>query len=84
MKRRETFILQFDITGEPNETLCTSVHLAGGYIRYDSIPSATASDIFEIISGEKLWPAKNYIEAKITPETIEEINDILRERKENE
>lgn len=84
MKRRETFILQFDITGEPNETLCTSVNLAGGYVRYYSIPSATASDIFEIISGEKLWPYKAHTDAFVSPEKIEEINDILRERKENE
>ena len=65
MKRRETFILQFDITGEPNETLCTSVHLADGCVRYGSIPSVTASDIFEIISGEKLWPAEEKGEANV-------------------
>lgn len=81
---REVFILQFDISGEPNETECTAIKLDGRSIEFKSIPSVTASDIYEAISRKKIWPSKAHTDVEVSPEKIEEINDILRERKENE
>ena len=55
---REVFILQFDISGEPNETECTAIKLEGRSIEFKSIPSVTASDIYEAITEKPVWPGE--------------------------
>lgn len=52
---RETFILQFDTTDEPNELLCTAMKLEGAYVQFKTIQPITASDIYEVLTGKRIW-----------------------------
>lgn len=52
---REVFILQFDTSEEPNEVSLTSIKLEGSKVEFKSIHPVTAVDIYEAITGKKLW-----------------------------
>ena len=69
---RETFILQFDIKPEPNQNELCAIRLSGDAIRFKAIPTVTANDIFEVLTGIKIYDDN---ENKIKEETENEQND---------
>lgn len=52
---REIFILQFDIKPEPNQNELCAIKLNGDSIRFKSIPTVTGNDIYEALTGIRIY-----------------------------